>query len=143
MAVLMSATLELTARRGNRLRLVLDAEAPQKLNNFLRAFTDRLDCDAATTNRVTAAAEETLAIVACADERNGVALSRLTVHARHDAGNLELEFASILPCANVEDRIARLAELPPEPNERRSSPTASCATTPQQSATRSTTAWTW
>ena len=46
-AVLMSAALELTTHRGRRLRLTLDDQAPRKLDNFLRAFTDRVDCDAA------------------------------------------------------------------------------------------------
>ena len=117
MAMLMAAALELTSRRGRRLRLSLDEEAPRKLYNFLRAFTGRLDCDPAAVNRVTAAAEETLAIVARADARGGRAPTRLTVRAREDSGNVELEFASALPCANVEDRLTRLAELPPEPDE--------------------------
>ena len=116
-AVLLAAALELSAPRGRRLRLTLDEQATQKLDNFLRAFADRLDCDAAATNRVTAAAEETLAIVSRADARDARAPTRLTVRARQDAGNLELEFASTLPCANVEDRIARLTELPPEPHD--------------------------
>lgn len=120
-AVLLSASLELTARRGRRLRLTLDDQAPRKLDNFLRAFTDRLDYDAAAANRVTAAAEETRAIVSRAGMPDAGDPSRLTVRARHDAGKVELEFASILPCANVEDRIARLAELPPEPDEHQAS----------------------
>ena len=117
-AVLMSAALELTSRRGRRLQLILDEEAPRKLDNFLRAFTDRLDCDVTATNRVTAVAEEILAIVSRADAGEAGSPGRLTVRARHDAGKVELEFASTLPWANVEDRLARLAELPPEPNER-------------------------
>ncbi len=116
-AVLMSAALELTSRRGRRLQLILDEEAPRKLNNFLRAFTDRLDCDVTATNRVTAVAEEILAIVSRADAGEAGSPGRLTVRARHDAGKVELEFASSLPCANVEDRLARLTELPPEPND--------------------------
>ena len=116
-AVLMSAALELTSRRGRRLQLILDEEAPRKLNNFLRAFTDRLDCDVTATNRVTAVAEEILAIVSRADAGEAGSPGRLTVRARHDAGKVELEFASTLPWANVEDHLARLAELPPEPKE--------------------------
>ena len=116
-AVLLATTLELTSHRGRRLRLALDEEAPRKLYNFLRAFTDRLDCDPAAVNRVTAAAEETLAIMARADARGGRSPTRLTVRARQDSGNVELEFASALPCDNVEDRLARLPEAPPEPNE--------------------------
>ncbi|MYC34305.1 MAG: hypothetical protein F4X64_14165 [Chloroflexi bacterium] len=116
-AALMAAALELTSRRGRRLRLPLDDEAPRKLYNFLRGFTDRLDCDPAAVSRVTSAAEETLAIITCADARGGRAPAHLTVRARQDSGKVELEFASALPCANVEDRIARLAELPPEPEE--------------------------
>ncbi len=116
-AVLMSAALELTNRRGRRLRLALDEEAPRKLEDFLRAFTARLDWDASAAHRVTAAAEETLAIVSRDDARDAGAPSHLTVRARQDAGNVELEFASSLLRPNVEDHIARLAELPPEPNE--------------------------
>ncbi|MCY3690550.1 MAG: purine/pyrimidine permease [Chloroflexota bacterium] len=116
-AVMLAAALELTSHRGRHLRLALDGEAPQKLYNFLRAFTDRLNCHPAAVNRVTAAAEETLAIMARADARGGRARSRLTVRARQDSGNVELEFASALPCDNVEDRLARLPELPPEPSE--------------------------
>ena len=116
-AVILAAALELTSHRGRGLRLALDEEAPQKLYNFLRAFTDRPDCDPAAVNRVTAAAEETLAIMARADARGGRAPTRLTVRARQDSGNVELEFASALPCDNVEDRLSRLPELPPEPSE--------------------------
>ena len=116
-AVLMSAALELTSRRGRRLQLILDEEAPRKLDNFLRAFTDRLDCDATATNRVTAVAEEILAIVSRADAHDAAEPGRLTIRARHDAGKVELEFASTLPWANVEDHLARLAELPAEPKE--------------------------
>ena len=116
-AVLMSAALELTSRRGRRIRLTLDEGAPRQLDNFLRAFTDRLDCDATATNRVTAVAEEILAIVSRADAHDAAEPGRLTIRARHDAGNVELEFASTLPWANVEDHLARLAELPLEPDE--------------------------
>ncbi len=116
-AVLLSAALELTSNRGRRLRLALDEEAPRKLQDFLRSFTDRLDCHPAAVNRVTAAAEETLAIMARADAGGVRAPTGLIVRARQDSGNVELEFASASPCDNVEDRLARLPELPPEPSE--------------------------
>ena len=115
-AMFLAAGLELTARRGRRLRLTLDEEAPRKLDNFLRAFSDRLDCDAATVHRVTAAAEETLAIVSRADAPDAGAPSHLTVRARQASGNLELEFASTLPGVNVEDRLSHLGPLPEEPD---------------------------
>ena len=73
--------------------------------------------NAASTNRLASAGEETLAILLQeADDETGTA-RRLSVTARMEGHSAELEFATVLEGANMEDRLAYLSALPPVPDE--------------------------
>ena len=116
-AVALAAVIELTPSRGRRIRLTLDDRAPQAVDDLVRGLTERLGWNVAAANRVAAAAEETLAIVARADPHDGKEPKRVTIRARQQPDRVELEFAATLHCENVEDRLANLEGPPPEPNE--------------------------
>ncbi|MCY4560359.1 MAG: hypothetical protein OXF79_29170 [Chloroflexi bacterium] len=116
-AVALAAVIELTPSRGRRIRLTLDDRAPQAVDDLVRGLTERLGWNVAAANRVAAAAEETLAIVARADPHDGKEPKRVTIRARQQPDRVELEFAATLHCENVEDRLANLERPPPEPNE--------------------------
>ena len=117
-AVLMMAFLELSKPRRRRLRVELDADAPQKVDEFLRAFASRIRWNPESDDRLAAAGEETLAILSQEDEETpSASLRRLTVDARREGSTVELEFVSALADGNVEDHISYLSALPPVPDE--------------------------
>ena len=116
-AMFLAAAMELTGGRRRRIRLKLDEQTPQQVDNFLRGFAERLGWNAADANRVAAAAEETLAIVSRADPGDPETPRRITVRARQESDRIELEFASTLDGENVEDRLTYLSALPPVPND--------------------------
>ncbi len=115
-AVMLAAGMEFAGGRRCRIRLALDERAPQRVNEFLRSFTNRPGWDAAA-DRVAAAAEETLAIVSQSIPDDARAPGTLTLHARQDSEMVELEFAASLRCDNVEDRLAVLQDPPLGPDE--------------------------
>ncbi len=116
-AVLMMAFLELSKPRRRRLRVELDADAPQKVDEFLRAFASRIRWKPESDDRLAAAGEETLAILSQEDEETpSASLRRLTVDARREGSTVELEFVSALAGDNVEDRLTYLSALPPVPD---------------------------
>ena len=117
-AVLMMAFLEFSQPRRRRLRVELDDDAPQKVDEFLRAFASRIRWNPASADRLAAAGEETLAILSQEDEETPSASPRrLTVDARREGSTVELEFVSALAGDNVEDHISYLSALPPVPDE--------------------------
>ena len=118
-AVLMVAFLELTRARRSRLSVALDGEAWEGLEQFLRAFAARARWDAASTERLTSAGEETLSILLQeqAGAADGAAPRRLAVAAALDGYVAELEFVTVLEGENMEDRLSYLSDLPPAPDE--------------------------
>ena len=117
-AVLMMAFLELSQPRRRRLRVELDDDASQKVDDFLRGFASRIRWNPASADRLAAAGEETLAILSQEDEETlSASPRRLTVDARREGNTVELEFVSALAGDNVEDHISYLSALPPVPDE--------------------------
>ncbi|MCE2500707.1 MAG: purine/pyrimidine permease [Dehalococcoidia bacterium] len=117
-AVVLAAFMELTAGRTRCIRLPVDDEhVAERVDRFLRGFTGRLGWNPEATDRLAAAAEETLTILSQEDPRDDGAPRHLTVRVRHDAGKVEVEFASTLHGENVEDRLTYLSVLPPIPDE--------------------------
>ena len=117
-AVIMVAFLELTGSRRSRLDLALDAKAVPALEQFLRAFAGRARWDAASTERLTSAGEETLSILLQEqDDTSDGASRRLAVTARMDGRRAEMEFVTALEGENMEDRLSYLSDLPPVPDE--------------------------
>ncbi len=117
-AVIMVGFLELTGSRRSRLDLALDAKAVPALEQFLRAFAGRGRWEAASTERLTSAGEETLSILLQEqDDTSEGASRRLAVTARMDGRRAEMEFVTALEGENMEDRLSYLSDLPPVPDE--------------------------
>ena len=112
-AVVMTAFVELSRRRSRRLEVALDDDAPARIDQFLRGFASRAAWNEAATDRLLAAGEETVAILRQEeDEVTSGQPRRLSVSARADGANAELEFATALEGENMEDRMSYLDELP-------------------------------
>ena len=85
---------------------------------FLRGFASRAAWNEAATDRLLAAGEETVAILRQEeDEVTSGQPRRLSVSARAEGANAELEFATALEGENMEDRMSYLDELPAIPDE--------------------------
>ena len=112
-AVVMTAFVELSRRRSRRLQVALDDDTPARIDVFLRGFASRAAWNEAATDRLLAAGEETVAILRQEeDEVTSGQPRRLSVSARAEGANAELEFATALEGENMEDRMSYLDELP-------------------------------
>ena len=111
-AVAMTVFLDLTnPRRGGRLQARLHPAALPEIDAFARGIAASLGWDARSSDRLSAAAEETLASLAAPD--GDVALEdapRLIVASRPGAMSVELEFLAVFDEENIEDRLAYLDE---------------------------------
>ena len=117
-AILMTLFMELTRPRRRRLQLALDSEAQPRIDELLRRFASANRWDEAATARLTAAGEETLAILLQEDDEVTAGRARrLSVSARMEDGGAEMEFVTALEGDNMEDRLSYLGELPSIPDE--------------------------
>ena len=118
-AVIMMGFIELTSPRRRRLEVALDINALPGIDQFLRGFASRAKWDAASTERLASAGEETLAIMLQENKDDDDGMTRrLVVTARMEGSSAELEFVTALEGENMQDRMAYLSELPPVPDER-------------------------
>ena len=112
-AILLTAFLELTARRRKRLQVELSAGSLPGIDKFLRRFAAGIGWTEPATGRLCAAGEETLSILieqAGESAREGGRLLVITV--RHVEETAELEFLAAAAGENLEDRLAYLSEQP-------------------------------
>ena len=117
-AVALMAFVEFSKPRRRRLRVPMNDDAPQQVDDFLRAFASRIQWNPEASDRLAAAGEETLTILAQDDDpETSDAPKRLTINARREGRNVELEFISALDGANVEDHLTYLSALPPVPDD--------------------------
>ncbi len=117
-AVGLMAFVEFSKPRRRRLRVPLDDDAPQQVDDFLRRFASRINWNQIASDRLAAAGEETLAILSQDEEPDKPeSPRRLTVNARREGNSVEMEFVSSLDGENVEDRLTYLSALPPVPDD--------------------------
>lgn len=115
-AIILMVFMELTSPRRRRLQVALDMAALPKIDEFLRGFAGKNGWNAASTDRLASAGEETLAIL-LQESGDAADSRRLAIGARMDDRSAELEFVTTLAGANMEDQLAYLNELPPAPDE--------------------------
>ena len=118
-AVGLMAFVEFSKPRRRRLRIPMNDDTPQQVDDFLRTFASRINWNQVASDRLAAAGEETLVILSQGDDDSEQDDSprRLTVSARREGNNVDLEFISSLEGENVEDRLTYLSALPPVPDD--------------------------
>ena len=132
-AVTLTAFLELTGPRPRRIQLPLDSRALPTVTRFLQTFAARAKWSNPAVQRLTSAAEETLAIIlqdptpppqqndpppASQPAVDHPQRRRLSLTVRAQNRTAELEFVTALDGENMEDYLTHLSSLPPAPNER-------------------------
>ena len=110
-AVLMTAFIEATGPRRRRLRVPLDGDAADRLDEFLGAVATHRRWGQASEQRLQAAGEEALwALVQRGDPGRELAVS-----ARPHGRSFEVEFAAVAGGDDAGERLAYLDELPSAP----------------------------
>ena len=111
-AILLTASTELTKPRPRRIRTALDVSSLPEIRAFLAAFASRNGWDEAMADRLDAVSEETVVTLLErheeADAQPG--RQRLLLTARREGGHAVLEFVAAPGDGNLEDRIALLGE---------------------------------
>ncbi|MYA20572.1 MAG: hypothetical protein F4Z25_10035 [Chloroflexi bacterium] len=119
-AIVLTAFIEWTNPRPERLRAELGMAALPRVDEFLRGVAASLNWNEASTERLRSAGEETLSTLVMSEDGESPAEgARLSVTARPAGTAVDLEFVAATDQENLEDRIAYLStELQiPEPNE--------------------------
>ncbi len=110
-AILMTLFVELTAPRRSRIEISFDLSDLPKISHFLRAFASRNNWDAATADRLEAAAEETLlTLIPQAGAREKSDKRRLRLIAYKEEDEAVFEFIVSPGEKNLQDQIALLSE---------------------------------
>ncbi|MYH59244.1 MAG: hypothetical protein F4145_14910 [Boseongicola sp. SB0675_bin_26] len=110
-AIVMTLFAELTRPRRSRVELALDVSALNDIRAFLAAFASRSGWDTAMSDRLDAAAEETLLSLIRQDEAEEEPDPRsLLLSARKEDGGAILEFVALTGGGNLQDRLALLGE---------------------------------
>lgn len=117
-AILLMVFMELTRGRRRRMTTNLETESLPELNEFLQGLVSRAGWDANATERLTAAGEETLAVLMQQYEDEIDNVPKLLVTGRVEGQSAEVEFMTALEGENMEDRLAYLGELSPVPDDR-------------------------
>ena len=120
-AVLLTAFTEFSGKRRKRLQVDLSLSSLPQLDEFLKKLGAELGWNAGSTNRLSAAGEETLSsLLMSADDSETTTPPRLRVTATPAEGSVELEFvASVDDHENIQDRLAYLGDQTeiPDPSE--------------------------
>ena len=112
-AILLTAFMELTARRRKRLQVELSSASLPEIDTFLRGFAAGIGWQAPAADRLCAAGEETLSILTeQAGESEPEGRRLLVITARQVEGSAEIEFLAAAAGDNLEDRLAYLSEQP-------------------------------
>ena len=110
-AIALTAFLELTRPRRRRLEVRLDIADLPRIDAFLREVAVKMGWDAAATERLRSAGEETLAsLLQPGNEYQEGESPRLILVARPESEAVELEFLAIFDEENLEDHLAYLNE---------------------------------
>ena len=106
-AIGMTLLLEAISSRRSRLEVTLDMDSFPAIDEFLTQLATRLGWNEASTLRLRAAGEETLAsIQSWEDDADSSDHPRLIINARPQATMVELEFVATTRQENVEDLLA-------------------------------------
>ena len=117
--IALTALMELTSSRRKRLGVDLTMDSLPEINEFLRGFAAKSGWSDASTRRLYAAGEETLAsLLSQTDVGKEDAGKRLILNVRHADGFAELEFMATSEGENLEDRLTYLSEQPEIQDER-------------------------
>ena len=109
-ALALTAFLELTSSR-RRLEVRLDITDLPRIDAFLQEVAAEIGWDAAATERLRSAGEETLSSLLQPDDAYPAGEApRLIIVARPEGGTVEMEFLAVFDEENLEDRLAYLDE---------------------------------
>jgi NCS2 family nucleobase:cation symporter-2/xanthine permease XanP len=116
--VVLTSFLEVAGSRRRRLEVELDISSLLPISSFLRNLAIKNGWNSASTERLTAAGEETLSsMLELRDDYQEDKPPRLIVTVQGDPRTVDMEFITIGGEENIEDRLAYLVEHSNAPDE--------------------------
>lgn len=116
--VILTLFLEVAGSRRRRLEVELDISSIHPIASFLRRLAANIGWNGVSTERLTAAGEETLSsMLQLCEDYQGDKPPRLIVTVRGDPNTVNMEFIAIGGEENIEDRLAYLLEHSDAPDE--------------------------
>ena len=110
-AIALTAFLELTSRRRQRMEVQLDNTSFSQIDVFLQGVAARISWDTAATERLRSAGEEALAsMLQLGNEYPAGKAPRLIVAVRPEGEAVEMEFLAVIEDENLENRLTYLNE---------------------------------
>ena len=110
-AIVMTLFLDLIKPRRNRIEVTLDIMALENIHAFIAAFSSRSGWDRVMSDRLNAAAEETLLSLVRQDKTvENPEARRLLLMARKQDDGAILEFVALTGSGNLQDRLLLLGE---------------------------------
>ena len=112
-AILLTALVDLSRARSQRLETALQLSALKDIDEFLQSVASKMGWGSEPTEKLRSAGEEALAVLSSAhSEQTDDKPSRLIITARAENGDVELEFTTVSDETNIEDRLAYLEDEP-------------------------------
>ena len=110
-AIALTGFLELTGPRSRRIEIPLHISNLARIDTFLGEVAAKMGWDAASTERLRSAGEETLSSLLQSDNDYEIGRApRLVIVARPEDVSVEVEFMAVFEEDNLEDRLAYLNE---------------------------------
>ena len=110
-AIALTGFLELTGPRSRRIEIPLHISNLARIDAFLGEVAAKMGWDAASTERLRSAGEETLSSLLQSDNDYEIGRApRLVIVARPEDVSVEIEFMAVFEEDNLEDRLAYLNE---------------------------------
>ena len=117
-AIALTLFMELTNPRRRRLDVKMDFASLPEIDGFLRRIAAGINWNEASTDRLSAAGEETLSSLLRHEDGDAPdSVRRLIIVARPSSGMVEVEFMAAFEGENLEDRVAYLGEQTETPDE--------------------------
>lgn len=111
-AIVLTALVDLSRARPQRLETTLQLSALKEIDEFLQSVASKMGWGAGATEKLRSAGEEALAVLSSAHSDQTPDSTRLIIAARAENGDAELEFTTVSDETNIEDRLAYLEDEP-------------------------------
>ena len=108
--IALTALVELTSPRSNRLEVELETSSLPKINEFLQDFATGIGWNDESTNRLRAAGEESLLCLLSSDVKDRIDSTQLIIVVRYRDDTVEMDLLSVFEEQNIEDRLAYMSE---------------------------------
>ena len=112
-AIVLTALVDLSRARSQRLETTLQLSALKEIDEFLQSVASKMGWGSGPTEKLRSAGEEAIQVLSnSSSDQTDTNPTRLIITARAENGDAELEFTTVSDETNIEDRLAYLEDEP-------------------------------